>query len=99
MKEGTTIQQAQVQVVDGIGGVMKKGTTIQQAQAEVTDGIGGVMKKGDVKVVVTSQQVETSVEDVVTLVPNGNMEEQMQPNVEVRETFAATNVIRIDIEL
>ncbi len=99
MKEGTTIQQAQVEVANGIGGAMKEGTTIQQAQAKVVDGFGGVMKEGDVEVVVISQQVEISVEDAVALVPNGNMEEQMQPNVEVWETFATTNVTRIEIEL
>jgi hypothetical protein len=57
------------------------------------------MKEGDVKVVVIFQQVETSVEDVVALVPNGNMEEQMEPNVEVGETFVATYVTRINFEL
>jgi hypothetical protein len=99
MKEGTTIQQAQVEVADGTRGVMKEGTTIQQAQAKVVDGFGGVMKKKDVEVVVISQQVETNVEDAVVLVPNGNMEEQMQLNVEVGETFATTYVTRIEIEL
>jgi hypothetical protein len=78
---------------------MKEGTTIQQAQVEVIDGIGGVMKKKDVEVVVISQQVEIHVEDVVALIPNGNMEEQMQPNVEVGETFATIDVTKIKIEL
>lgn len=50
---------------------------IQQAQAKITYGIGGVVKKGDVEVVVISQQAKASLEDVVALVPNGNMEEQM----------------------
>lgn len=57
------------------------------------------MKKGDVEVVVISQQAKASLEDVVALVPNGNMEEQMQPNGEVGETFATTYVIKIEIEL
>jgi hypothetical protein len=57
------------------------------------------MKEGNVKVVVISQQVETNVEDAVALVPNGNMEEQIQLNVEVGETFATTDVTRIENEL
>jgi hypothetical protein len=74
-RNGATIEQAQV--ANGIGSVMKEGTTIQQAQAEVVDGIRGVTKERYVKVVVISQQAETSFEDAVVLVPNGNMEEQM----------------------
>ncbi len=35
------------------------------------------MKEGDVEVAMISQQAKTSVEDVVVLAPNGNMEEQM----------------------
>jgi hypothetical protein len=57
------------------------------------------MKEGDGKVVVISQQVETNVEDAIVLVPNGNMEEQLQPNVEVEETFVTIDVTRIEIEL
>jgi hypothetical protein len=33
------------------------------------------------------------------LVPNGNIEEGMQANVEVGETFATIDVSRIEVEL
>jgi len=39
------------------------------------------------------------VEDAVALAPNGNIEEGMQTNVEVGETFVITNVSRIEVEL
>jgi hypothetical protein len=38
-------------------------------------------------------------EDVVALAPNGNIEERMQANVEVKETFATAYVSRIEVEL
>jgi hypothetical protein len=74
-RNGATIQQAQAQVTNGIGGVIKEKTTIQQVQVEVVDGIRGVIKEGDVQVVDISQQAKTNVEDVVASVPNGNIEE------------------------
>jgi hypothetical protein len=39
------------------------------------------------------------VEDAITLAPNGNIEEGMQDNFEVGETFATTNVCRIEVQL
>jgi len=57
-------------------------------------GIGGVME-GGVEVGVIGQQVE----DVVALTPNGNIEEGMQANVEVGETFTIVDVCRIETKL
>jgi hypothetical protein len=39
------------------------------------------------------------VEDVAALAPNGNNEEEMQANVEVKEIFIIINVNRIEVEL
>jgi hypothetical protein len=42
--------------------------------------------------------VQVGVEDELTLAFNGNMEEQVQANVDVRETFMV-DVSRIEVEL
>jgi hypothetical protein len=53
------------------------------------------MKEGDVEVGVIGQQVE----NVVTLAPNGHIEEGIQANVEVGETSSTTNVSVIEVEM
>jgi hypothetical protein len=58
-------------------------------------GIGGVMEEGGVEVGVNCQQVENA----VVLAPNKNIQEGMQANVEVGETYAIANVYRIEIDL
>ncbi len=73
----------------------RNGVGDQQAQVEVVCGIRGVMKEKDVKVGVIGQQAK----DVVALAPNGNIEEEMQTNVEVGEIFTIINVSRIEVEL
>ncbi len=51
-----------------------------------------------VKIFYFDWQVQVGVEDEVTLVLNGNMEEQMQVDVDVWKTFGA-NVNIIEVEL
>ncbi len=48
---------------------------------------------------VIGQQAQASVEDAHALVSNENIEEQMQASVNGGETFAKTNVFRIEVEL
>ncbi len=73
----------------------KNGAKDQQAGVKFVGGIGGIMEEGGVKVGVIRQQVE----DAIALAPNGNTKEGMQANVEVGETYATTNVSRIEVEL
>jgi hypothetical protein len=73
----------------------KYGAKDQQTGAKFVGGNGGVMEEGDVKVGVIGQQAE----DAITLAPNRNIEEGVQANVEVGETYATTNVSRIEVEL
>ncbi len=74
--------------------MMKYGAKDQQTGAKFVGGNGGVMEEGDVKVGVIGQQAE----DAITLAPNRNIE-GVQANVEVGETYATTNVSRIEVEL
>jgi hypothetical protein len=57
-------------------------------------GIGCVMEERGVKVGVIGQ-----VKNAVPLAPNGNIEEGMQANVKVGETYDAANVCKIEIDL
>ncbi len=68
---------------------------INKPQVEFVCGIRGIMKERDVEVGVIGQQVE----DVVAQAPNGNIEEEMQANVEVGEIFIIIDVSRIEVEL
>jgi hypothetical protein len=73
----------------------RNGAKDQQAGAKFVGGIGGVMEERDVKVRVIGQQTK----DVIALAPNGNIEEAVQANVEVGETYATTDVNIIEVEL
>jgi hypothetical protein len=53
------------------------------------------MEEGDVEVRVIGQQAK----DAVALAPNGNIEEGMQANVEVKETSSTIDVSRIKAKL
>ncbi|CAM6010865.1 unnamed protein product [Sphagnum balticum] len=73
----------------------RNGAKDQQIGAKFVVGIGGVMEEKDIKVRVIGQQAE----DVIALAPNGNIEEGVQANVEVGETYATVDVNRIEVEL
>jgi hypothetical protein len=67
----------------------------QKKSRNCASGIGGVKGKKGVGVGVIGQQVQ----EVVALTPNGNIDEGMQANVEVGETFATLDVCTIEIDL
>jgi hypothetical protein len=58
-------------------------------------GIGGFMEEGDAEVGVIGQQMK----DVVALAPIGNIEAEMQTNVDVNETSTIVNVNKIEAKL
>ncbi len=70
-------------------------TRDQQARAKFVGGIGGVMEEGNVQVAMIGQQME----NVIALAPNGNIEEGVQANVEVEETFTTAYVKISEVEL
>ncbi len=81
--------------------IQKKGritTSNQQASTKSTYGMAFIMNEIDLETKVIGQQVQVGVEDELTLAFNGNMEEQVQANVDVRETFMV-DVSRIEVEL
>jgi len=70
----------------------------QQALVEFVDGMGGAMNEKDLETKVIGQQTQVGVEDVHTLILNGNIEKQMQANVDIGET-STIDVNRIEVEL
>jgi hypothetical protein len=70
----------------------------QQALVEFADGMGGAMNEKDLETKVIGQQAQVGVEDVHTLTLSGNIEKQMQADVDVGET-STINVNRIEVEL
>jgi len=69
----------------------------QQALVEFADGMGGAMNEKDLETKVIGQQTQVGVEDVHTLILSGNIEKQMQANVDIGET-SAIDVNRIEVE-
>jgi hypothetical protein len=76
----------------------KTNASNQQPSIEFANGMGGAMNEEDLETWVIKQQVQTIVEDVATLTPNGNIEEQVQTHVDIGET-SMVDVSKIEAEL
>jgi hypothetical protein len=60
--------------------------------------MGGAMSEEDLETRVIKQQVQIIVEDVTTLIPNGNIDEQVQTHVDIGET-SMVDISKIEVEL
>jgi len=79
----------------------KRGRTIatnQQPSVEFANGMGGATNEKDLETRVIKQQVQITAEDVTTLIPNGNIDEQVQTRVHIGET-SMVDVSKIEVEL
>ncbi len=56
------------------------------------------MSEEDLETRVIKQQVQIIVEDVTTLIPNGNIDEQVQTHVDIGET-SMVDISKIEVEL